>query len=76
MNGEKYGKKFKGTAIVGVYLNMDEGVLQFSLNSEIFPKAFVSNDLKEGPIYPAISLLRHTTVSLISGKTIPSGFAK
>lgn len=30
--GAQYGKRFKKTGILGVYLNMDKGTLSFSLN--------------------------------------------
>ena len=32
--GPQYGKRFKKTGILGVYLNMDKGTLSFSLNGE------------------------------------------
>jgi hypothetical protein len=73
-NGKKYGKKFKMTGIIGVCLNMIDGTLQFSLNGEIFPVAFNEQSLKEGPIYPAISILRNCIAVLVTGKAVPDGF--
>lgn len=32
--GIAYGKRFKKTGILGVYLNMEKGTLSFSLNGE------------------------------------------
>ncbi len=30
--GSQYGKRFKKTGVLGVFLNMDKGTLSFSLN--------------------------------------------
>eukprot|EP00826_Nyctotherus_ovalis_P014400 TRINITY_DN14011_c0_g1_i3.p1 TRINITY_DN14011_c0_g1~~TRINITY_DN14011_c0_g1_i3.p1 ORF type:complete len:382 (+),score=74.46 TRINITY_DN14011_c0_g1_i3:120-1265(+) len=70
----KYGKKFRKTGIVGVYLSMDSGTLSFSLNGECFGPAFKDEELKQGPVYPAVALLRVSGVILVTGKPVPSYF--
>ena len=70
----QYGKKFRKSGIVGVYLNMDNGTLSFSLNGESFGVAFKDAALEKGPIYPAVALLRVSGVILVTGKPTPSYF--
>ena len=55
--GENYGKKFKKYGTLGVFLDMNKGIMSFSLDKEYFGVAYQSEDLKTGPIYPAVSLL-------------------
>ena len=55
--GINYGKKFKKNGTLGVFLDMNKGILSFALDGEYFGIGFQSEDLKEGPIYAAISLL-------------------
>ena len=55
--GENYGKKFKKYGTLGVFLDMNKGIMSFSLDKEYFGIAYQSEDLKTGPIYPAVSLL-------------------
>eukprot|EP00826_Nyctotherus_ovalis_P040530 TRINITY_DN4005_c0_g1_i1.p1 TRINITY_DN4005_c0_g1~~TRINITY_DN4005_c0_g1_i1.p1 ORF type:complete len:336 (-),score=90.49 TRINITY_DN4005_c0_g1_i1:142-1149(-) len=70
----KYGKKFRKSGIIGVYLNMDQGTLSFSLNGESFGPAFKDKELEKGPIYPAVALLRVSGIILVTGKPIPAYF--
>ena len=72
--GVKYGKKFRKSGIIGVYLNMDQGALAFSLNGECFGPAFKDKALEKGPIYPAVALLRVSGIILVTGKPTPSCF--
>ena len=55
--GQNYGKKFKKNGVLGVFLDMNKGILSFGLDGEYFGIAFQNDDLKTGPIYAAISLL-------------------
>ena len=55
--GINYGKKFKKNGTLGVFLDMNKGILSFALDGEYFGIGFQSEDLKEGPIYAAVSLL-------------------
>jgi E3 ubiquitin-protein ligase NRDP1 len=38
--GSYYGKRFKKTGVLGIFLNMDKGELSFSLNGEDFGIAY------------------------------------
>jgi E3 ubiquitin-protein ligase NRDP1 len=55
--GENYGKKFKKYGTLGVFLDMNKGIISFSLDKEYFGIAYQSEELKTGPLYPAVSLL-------------------
>ena len=55
--GPKYGKGFKKQGTLGVYLDMEKGTLSFALDGEYMGIAFEDEELKKGPIYPAIALL-------------------
>ena len=72
--GAQYGKPFKKTGILGVCLNMERGELSFSLDGESFGVAYQDQELKKGPIYPAISLLHIAGCALISGRSVPRYF--
>lgn len=65
--GENYGKKFKKYGTLGVFLDMNKGILSFSLDKEYFGIAYKSEELKHGPIYPAVSLLH------VGGCTLQTG---
>lgn len=56
-DGKKYGVPFKKKGILGVYLNMDQGQLSFSIDGHYYGVAFVDESLRRGPIWPAVSLL-------------------
>ena len=66
-NGETYGKKFKKSGTLGVFLDMNKGILSFALDREYFGIAYKSEELKHGPIYAAISLLH------VGGCTLQTG---
>jgi hypothetical protein len=55
--GPKYGKGFKKQGTLGVYLDMDKGTLSFALDDKYMGIAFEDEELKKGPIYPAIALI-------------------
>ena len=55
--GENYGKKFKKNGVLGVFLDMNKGILSFGLDGEYFGIAFQCEELKSGPVYAAVSLL-------------------
>ena len=55
--GENYGKKFKKNGILGVFLDMNKGILSFGLDGEFLGVAFRDEELKYGNIYAAVSLL-------------------
>jgi hypothetical protein len=58
--GKKYGKAFKGTEkndIVGVYVDLVEGRIFFSVNEEVFPPAFEGSYLLYKEFYPACCCL-------------------
>jgi len=73
-SGPSYGKRFKNSGVLGVYLDMKKGTLSFALNGEYFGNAYKSDLLKKGPIYPAISLLHQAGFKLEVGKPAPSYF--
>ncbi|CAD8170313.1 unnamed protein product [Paramecium octaurelia] len=72
--GPSFGKRFKKDGILGVCLNMNTGTLKFSLNGELMGTAYTDEKLKQGPIYPAVSLLHCAGCKLITGKPLPSIF--
>jgi E3 ubiquitin-protein ligase NRDP1 len=53
---------------------MDKGTLSFALDGEFMGLAFQDEQLKEGPVYPAISLLHIAGCTLVSGLEKPSYF--
>ena len=67
-SGVQFGKRFKKEGVLGVYLNMDKGTLAFSLNGENLGAAFNNASLRNGPIFPAVSLL-HCAGCTIKGET-------
>jgi E3 ubiquitin-protein ligase NRDP1 len=73
-SGSGYGKKFKKEGALGIFLDMNKGVLAFSLNGESFGPAFKDEKLKKGPIWPAVSLLHCAGCRLETGKKIPNYF--
>lgn len=70
--GTQYGKRFKKEGVLGIYLNMNKGTLSFALNGEFFGVAFTDNKLKQGPIFPAVSLLHQAGCTIKSGAAVPS----
>jgi E3 ubiquitin-protein ligase NRDP1 len=75
-NGNPYGKKFKKQGALGVCLDMNRGLLSFSLDGQSFGVAFHSETLKKGPIYPAVALLHIAGCKIVSGKPVPEYFLK
>ncbi|CAD8207470.1 unnamed protein product [Paramecium octaurelia] len=69
--GQQYGKKFRNECVIGVYLNMNNGTLAFSLNADYQGIAFRSELLKKGPIYPAVAMVHAGGCILKSGIPIP-----
>jgi len=50
--------------IIGVYLNINEGVLKFSLNDELINDGFCNQLLMNQPVYPAVSLIHDVECKL------------
>ena len=74
--GPKYGKPFKNSGYVGVYLNMTKGQLSFALNGEFLGVAFEDEELKKGPLYAAVSLLHKAGCKLVVDAQAPSFFTQ
>ena len=74
--GKGYGKSFKKTGTLGVYLDMENGIIAFSVDHIGYGPAFIDEQLKHGPIFPAISLLHKAGCTLRSGLKIPDHFLK
>jgi len=73
-SGPQYGKRFKKEGVLGVFLDMNRGILSFALNGEYFGPAYTHDNLKKGPIYAAISLLHCAGCRLENGKKAPAYF--
>lgn len=72
--GDIYGKKFKKSGILGVFLDMNRGILSFAIDGEYFGIGFQSEELKSGPIYAAVSLLHVGGCILTTGIPAPLHF--
>jgi E3 ubiquitin-protein ligase NRDP1 len=72
--GPNYGKPFKRQGILGIFLNMNKGTLSFAIDGQYFGLAFSDEKLKQGPIYPAVSLLHNAGCILVTNKHPPSYF--
>ena len=72
--GETYGKKFKKNGTLGVFLDMNKGILSFALDGEYFGIAYQSEELKTGPIYAAVSLLHVGGCTLTTNISAPPYF--
>jgi len=75
-SGSQYGKRFKKEGVLGIFLDMNRGILSFGLNGEYFGIAYTSEALKKGPIYPAVSLLHCAGCKIVSGLKAPDYFFK
>jgi E3 ubiquitin-protein ligase NRDP1 len=53
---------------------MTKGTLSISLNDTLLGVAFEDEELKQGPIWPAIGLLHVAGCSLVTGRASPSCF--
>ncbi len=73
-SGSSYGKKFKKDGTLGIFLDMNRGILSFSLNGETMGVAYQSDELKKGPIWPAVSLLHCAGCRLETGQSLPQCF--
>lgn len=73
-NGPQYGKQFKKSGCLGVLLDMDKGTLAFALDGEYLGVAFEDEELKKGPIWPALALLHIAGCTLVTGKPAPPLF--
>lgn len=74
-NGISFGNKtMKKEGVLGVLLDMNRGTLSFSLNNFLLGVAFEDEELKNGPIWPAIALLHLAGCTLVTGKAAPSIF--
>ncbi len=60
--------------MIGVFLDMNSGKLSFAKDGEYYGVAFQSDELKKGPIYPAISLIHSGGCELITGIPLPKYF--
>ena len=79
--GESYGKKFKKTGVLGVFLDMNrvfifncQGILAYAFDGEYFGISFQCEDLKSGPIWAAVSLLHVGGCALQTGIPAPPYF--
>jgi E3 ubiquitin-protein ligase NRDP1 len=66
-SGNLYGKRFKKTGVLGVFLNMNKGTLSFSLNGEDMGVAFKDEQLSKKPVFIAAALL-HTSGCTLRGE--------
>lgn len=46
----------KNFHVIGVLVNMTRGEIGFTINGQFHGIAFYAEELKEGPLYPAIAL--------------------
>ena len=56
-NAGNHIPRFKKKGVLGCLLDMNKGTLSFSLNGEFMGVAFTDQNLKKGPLYPAVALL-------------------
>ena len=53
---------------------MDKGTLSFALDDMYMGVAFEDEELKKGPIFPALSLIHYGGCTLITGRKPPDFF--
>jgi hypothetical protein len=53
---------------------MDRGTLAFQLDGEYLGVAFEDEELKKGPIYPALALLHISGCTLVTDRPAPTIF--
>lgn len=53
---------------------MNSGTLSYALDGEYMGVAFEDEELKKGPIYPAIALLHTAGCTLVTDKCAPAIF--
>jgi E3 ubiquitin-protein ligase NRDP1 len=74
-NGQSFGnRQFKKEGVLGLLLDMNRGTIMISLNEELLGTAFEDEELKKGPIWPAVALLHVAGCSLVTGKVPPVCF--
>ena len=57
-----------------MFLDMEKGTLSFALDGEYMGIAFEDEELKKGPIYPALALLHQGGCTLVTGRKPPPFF--
>ena len=72
--GYKYGERMAKDGRVGVLIDISKGQIQLFLNGKNFGLAFESDQLKKGPIYPAISLREDTKIKFLKESNLPQDF--
>ena len=74
-NGQTFGsKQFKKEGVLGVLLDMNKGQLAIAVNNHYLGVAFEDEELKKGPIWPAVALLHVAGCTLVTGCTPPYYF--
>jgi hypothetical protein len=53
---------------------MNKGTLAFAIDGQYFGVAFEDELLKQGPLFPAVSLLHNAGCILVTGKAPPHYF--
>ena len=53
---------------------MNKGSLSFSLNGKFMGVAYQTNNLKKGPVYPAVALSNQAGFKTVNNKPIPELF--
>jgi E3 ubiquitin-protein ligase NRDP1 len=53
---------------------MNKGTLSFAIDGQYFGVAFEDERLKQGPLYPAVSLLHNAGCILATGRAPPAYF--
>ena len=74
--GVTFGKEFKNSGKLEVFLDMNAGTFSFGKDGKYWGVAFRSEKLKSGPIWPAISLLHNAGFSLQNDIEVPHYFIK
>jgi SPRY domain len=69
--GSLYGTPFRNQGVIGVLLDILKGELSFYMNGKYLGIAFKSSMLMKCPIWPAISMLHHTSCTLVTGLVAP-----
>lgn len=64
-HGINYGEKILKNGKIGVMLDMNKGILAFGLDKRCWGVAYKNEALKKGPIYPAITLIKHAGCSIM-----------
>ena len=74
-NGQTFGsKQFKKEGVLGILLDMNKGQISVAVNNHYLGVAFEDEELKKGPIWPAVALLHVAGCTLVTGCTPPYYF--